>query len=449
MKTINELVSNVLLENGKGEAAFAFQKRLPENNKKVLLSKEIFKAKGQEKGIYYNTPNYKSSLELEVELASINERVDVSEEYHNNLQLCKTALLFGLQEGHFTKEEEEAFGDFQEARISRDFIESMNLSEQDRIRMIGSYQNQAVRYMCYRKDLRVAEEPKGEWVSRAKYILREYKQFEYTNFNIVSNSWIIKKALQHPEFPEEMKDEVASIQAKKDEIVALYESIASGSGLGNSEYAQAYAYARMYVLNYNAEFNRTETDFREKLEPALAAFEMTYNRMPTDAELEDMKQSIGRRRFVGFSSLNTLFPIGKLQLLRFSRTGEMKVVSVAKRPAAAFLVADKPFTEEEKEYLRSLVGKKISFHNQVLEGTSYKLFHGDAHTMKVSEPSPRIQDVEGYGFTTQERNDLMNTKFLQGPSLWTQARQEGVVTLVTIYKQKVKLWMSEFESVGG
>ena len=452
----NEEMYKILKENGlSGDDLFAVNKHVKTTKRlKVLTSSEISKSKKRVGGIDYNTYMSQSSIDLELHREEIQFKAPQSEEDANILSLCKKFIDFGLEEGHFTTEEYSLYRRFTEARNIVSELEKcrseQNWTDHQFIKALrdASKLNRAVVVLAYGRDLYKTKEALSEMEAFLKATLENPLN---TNMDLMSQNWIFNEANEDMNVSESIKDEIASPISKKKTVVAQYESLTPSHGLGTSELSEAYAYAALYLENFRMEQQRISNTFNKALVNEIERFKIKYRVHPNDEEIEDIKSNIKRDTMKRFSSLNTLFSKGVLQLLNWSKDGVVRTSKIKAAPATVFFRVDGPaITDEELTMLKGLQSNSVIFQDRLLLGTRFQISEEDYFTKTgTKEVYMKIEAIRKEGFSKEVEQKFIKTKFRQGPSLWIDDLQTGKVLLSQVGDNRrwFKLWMDDFKSI--
>lgn len=452
----NQEIFKILNDNGvEKEDLFAVNKRVKTTKKlKVLTSSEISKSKKRVGGIDYETYMSQSSLDLESFRKEIQFNAPQSEENANILSLCKRFIDFGLEQGHFTTEEYSLYKRFTEARNIVSDLERLRLQNNwtdhefiSELRNASKF-NRAVVVLSYGRDLYKTKKQLSEMELFLKESLENPLNID---MDLMSQNWIFNEAMEDMDIAESTKDEIASLIAQKKMVVAQYESLTPAHGLGSSEFSEAYAYAALYLENFRMEQQRISNTFNKALINEIERFKIKYRAQPDEEEIEEIKSSIKRDTMKRFSSLNTLFSRGVLQLLNWSKDGIVRTSKVKAAPATVFFRVDGPLiSDEEYNMLKALQSNSAIFNDRLLIGTRFQISEEDYYTKTgVKEVYAKIDAVRKEGFSKEVEDKFLQTKFRQGPSLWIDDIQTGKVLLCQVGENRrwFKLWMDDFKSI--
>ena len=416
-----------------------------EDRKTVLPIQDggIKKSKEEIAPYIYPTKQNRVTALLEMFMEkNIHGSIAEESEFTNNIFTeCQEFINHGLTVGAFTAAEVEAETSF---KIAREQLKNKREG-------FAWYESAATLLLEYRTEMFTAQKQLMDWVSMAKSILTE--SGSTADLKTKGSKWIIDEVIKKNLIPENEKNYVAILQARKDHIIAQYTAKANSHRIGTSELGDAATYAALYMENLNDQIKQEDIERKKQFDLKVTAFRRLirekegFERNPTDNERVAIMNSIGQYRYKGFSSISSLFPLGSKEFLTWAKTGEFKSFTRLPVRASAYFKSEQAITPETVAMLKGLVGQTLMFDNGQMVGTQFGISTEDRFDMNAKEAFPPRSDIRKQGCSEGFEEAIYRQPFLRGAKVWVGGQQTGVVLFVSVYKNSFKLWMGNFQNV--
>lgn len=289
---------------------------------------------------------------------------------------------------------------------------------------------------AYRTDLNTTSKPIDALRDELIEELEETRKYQLLNRSSYSLDWAIKETNAAPE----VADYAARLQAEKDLVISKYQGIAESYQYPDYELAPAVLYANLYVLNIKAQQEKKVKD-KERLVSALVNLYIEKNGVsPVNEDLAIIntfaEDKLKDKSEGGYSSIQSLFPLGAVQFLQWTKDGVVKTKRKAGKMVSAYFTSDSLLTEEDAAGWKALENTQVVVQNGFLNGLT--LSSDDQLDMRDRRVSPSRKEVADKDEAMQEF--LTSTKFLRGAKAWSSTSQSGVVLHVSLYKKGVKVY---------
>lgn len=418
----------------------------PGRRVKPLIDGDINRSKEKKGGTAYPSQLNFATKEMQVFHAEevVHPLSLKSEKDFNMAEKATELILSGLEKGHFTAEEMNWRTNYVLAKEAQRAIQAGEDLVADAACIIVQY-NTAIH---------LASRPISNWVADAVDKLTDddqpYKNIDFANRQ---EKWIINFAIKTARImsPEEI-DEIAHLQAVKDQVIAEFKHKANRFKLGEDELGNAYLYAALYLANlewHNERASKQRSDgFQLRLRNfyAMVTQQEGQQREPNEDEKEKMYADIPAHMYDGFTSISTLFPIGNKEFLTWAKTGKFVAARAEAICAGAFFKQDEDFTDEEIAQIKALIGTSVYFNDGALAGTKWAVDSEDRIDFKGKEIYLKQTDILKAGYPQAYAEALSTKKFLRSAKIWHGGMQTGTVLFATITARTFKLWMGGFKT---
>ena len=367
-----------------------------------------------------------------------------SEKDFNMAEKATELILSGLDKKHFTAEEMNWRTNYVLAKETQRAIQAGKDLTPDA----------ACTVVQYNTAIHLASRPISNWVLDAVADLTEDGQpYKNIDFDSRQEKWIINFAIKTARImsPEKI-DEIAHLQAVKDQVIAEFKHKANRFKLGENELANAYLYAALYLANlewHNERASKQRSEgFQKRLKDfyAMVTQQEGQQREPNEDEKEKMYADIPPHTYDGFTSISTLFPIGNKEFLTWAKTGKFVAARAESICAGAFFRQDEDFTDEEIAQIKALIGTSVYFNDGALAGTKWAVDAEDRINFKGKEIYLKQSDILKAGYPKAYAEALSTKKFLRSAKIWHGGMQTGTVLFATITPRTFKLWMGGFKT---
>lgn len=396
----------------------------------------LYKAKNEIGGVHWDSWLNQTHDRIEQFEQRQQEKMSWSSEYYDNILPEVSAFLaWGLEQGHYTEADAEPF-------------RSANLKSLIQKRENGEYIPLTPVLLLHDFTSAVANSS-NEITSYIKMLrLRLYSREDNHDYSKESNYWIIQEARRGGLLSREEDNELATLLAKKERVIAHFRGQADQFKVGTSVLADAFAFALVWqeVMVQQAQIARE--DDNKTLTNAVNAFKERFEIDPTVSPeyMAKIKSRLPKYQFRRLSSVLTLFPQGASQFLYLT---ENKKILTYVKPASNFasMFVHPDLNDEFRQQLKSMEGKTILLYNGKIIGTDF-FFAPEDYRQKGYTSSPRfIMEKEGYAREVIDK--VCEKKYLKGGQVWTGGFQRAYIEYVETHTRSgkafqngVKLWMS-------
>lgn len=259
--------------------------------------------------------------------------------------------------------------------------------------------------------------------------------------------WLSKKM----KLSREEQDNISKVIANFDLTISYYDALSEkmdSKMYGDYKYGAALLYAQLYLMTLHQNLSHKENNLKKRMDELEKKFANKYGRLPKQEELALIKEAVSKSMATenesGFSSIQSLFPLGAVQFLQVMSDNKSVSEKKAGRNVCVYLDAPAKLTDRDVNIWKSLVGSQVTFENGYLFG--YKIdAKEDLLSLKERTANPSSKDLAHLPENVQKF--LMEMKFKRGAKNWMGDKQQGVILHVTTYKKSVKLWLSGVHTI--
>ena len=293
----------------------------------------------------------------------------------------------------------------------------------------------------YRSDFSLYKTPLNEFREQLLSKWETQTNRELYDDSKATLNWLIKKV----DLTIEEQDEISKAIAEFDLMMSKYEALSQAmdsSSYGEYEYAPALLHAQLYIMTMRENINRKERQTQKQLEELTSLFHNRYGQTPhpqdaaklkaiAEAKVEEMNEG-------GFSSIQSLFPLGAVQFLQLLNDNKSVSERRAGRNVSVYLESNQDLTDKEKEIWSKLIGKEVTFENG-------RLYHYNVNQKEdllgLEEKTVNPDPKELTHLSEDLQKFIMSTNFKRGAKNWMGAKQTGTIVHAKTYKSSVKVWL--------
>ena len=217
---------------------------------------------------------------------------------------------------------------------------------------------------------------------------------------------------------------------------------------GDYKYGAALVYAQLYMMTLRQNLSHKEYELEKQMKSMSEKFMNKYGRLPNESEVATIKEHVEKQVDMksesGFSSIQSLFPLGAVQFLQVMNDSKSVSEKKAGRNVCVYLEAPAELTDRDVQVWKSLVGSQVTFENGQLY--NYTINQKD-DLLRLDERTVNPSSKELAHLPENVQKLLMEMKFKRGAKNWMGDKQSGVILHVTTYKKSVKVWLSGVRTV--
>ena len=217
---------------------------------------------------------------------------------------------------------------------------------------------------------------------------------------------------------------------------------------GDYKYGAALVYAQLYMMTLRQNLSHKEYELKKQMKGMSEKFMNKYGRLPNESEVAKIKEHVEKQVDMksesGFSSIQSLFPLGAVQFLQVMNDNKSVSEKKAGRNVCVYLEAPAELTDNDVQVWKSLVGSQVTFENGQLY--NYTINQKD-DLLRLDERTVNPSNKELAHLPENVQKILMEMKFKRGAKNWMGDKQSGVILHVTTYKKSVKVWLSGVRTV--
>lgn len=406
--------------------------------KGLKLDANIFKAKKQINGVPWHSNLNLSNNRIEAFLKDELDKLQlVSEYYEHFLPDIETFIQYGKEKGMLTNKDEVVFLNETTSRLVKLRETGREVPLTPGLLLLDF--TQAVS--------NISTEISTELEDIKRQIHSFNPKIDLSKF---TDRWVIDKARRLRILSKPQDNRVAQLFDKKERIMAYYKSKADLFKAGNSELADAFAFAILWREVMNSQSKRAKRQDDEAFANKISEFQQKTGINPIHDEnlMKRLKEATPKYQYTKLSSVLNLFPTGALQFLDMLENKRItQYVKVPKNISGFFIHQE--MSEDKLNEIKKLEGEYIILKDSMVVGSGFQLAVEDFNQEKISNSTPRKKMMKE-NYSHEQIEAVCSKEYSRGGKSFVGGYQVAKVVYVEtrtnngkLFQSGVRLWLQE------
>lgn len=266
--------------------------------------------------------------------------------------------------------------------------------------------------------------------------------------------WLVDTARKVKVLDREEDHRLAQLLDEKERIIAYYRGQADQFRLGDSDLADALAFAAMWEMVMLEQSERARDVDSATFSNAVDAFKNEFGFDPhADPRiLKLLRDRIPKYQYSRLSSVLTLFPRGAMQFLDLVENQRVTKYAKPVQHMVGFF-GHPELTPAHREQLKRLEGKPVILYEGRLVGTRFQFATEDYGQTGYATSDPR-QVMTREGYPSEVVDMVCSHKYLRGGKVWTGGLQQATLLFAETTRKNgtpmangAKLWLENIQTL--
>lgn len=408
----------------------------------LKLDGHTFKAKKQIKGVDWHSNLNHANDNIESFLTNKLKELRFSSEYYEHfLTDIEDFVNYGLEQKLITIEDERIFLNETTAALTR--LRNQNRQVPMTPGLLLSDFTSAIAEVSEEIEIAIND-------IRNMLYMNGYKM----DFTKMTDRWVIDKARRLKILSLGQDDYMAKLYDKKARIMAYYKGQADRFKAGQSELADAFAFALLWreVMHSQSKIAKREDD--EALKNKIVDFQSKTGINPEYNEeiMKQLRLKTNKYQYSKLSSVLNLFPTGALQFLDFVENNRTTQFVKAPQNITGFFVHEEVTAEKIRE-MKAFEGKYILLKDSRVMQTGFQLATEDFSQEGYIRSTPR-KKMEMENYPESYIQMVCEHQYVRGSKAFVSGYQIAKVVYVETKRQDgadfqggIRLWIQEVKSI--